>query len=323
MADSITKREVFIMRRLGLSVLSVGLGLLLPASNALGQGSGLINHQKCYKIKDTSVRLKALADLYTPQFGPDSDCQVRKAKLFCVPANKQVTEATDRKTSIQVQRLGEELTDNDSICYKIKCRKPFPADRMVTDQFGTHELTKLKPSLLCVPAVKSCLDTTLTFAGSRANGQGACRQFDGNQTACNGAWMAQSGEIAMSCTFNTTLNECHGCGDGGNGQPGCSNTCHTCADAGRTQLTDGDRCRDVVAQGPCEAAWHVGGFAAESCFWDTSVPLSPTCRGCGASNEVGEGNCSVTTTDTCFEDEDCAFGEVCVNHVSVCQNSCR
>jgi hypothetical protein len=122
----------------------------------------------------------------------------------------------------------------------------------------------------------------------------------------------------MSCTYNTTSNQCHGCGDGGNSQPGCTNTCHECADAGRTQLTTGATCRSVSTQGACNAAWIVGGFAAESCFWDGS-----DCRGCGASNEVGEGNCSVTTGDSCFTDDECNPGEVCINHASLCQNSCR
>ena len=305
------------MRRLGLATFSIGLALLLPASIALGQ----IDHQKCYKIKDTSVKLKALADLYTPRFGPDDDCKVGKAKLLCLPANKQVTEATNRKIPFQVQRVRNNNVDETTICYQIKCPKPFPTDESFTDQFGTHEFPKLKPNLLCVGAVRSCPDPTKTHVER-------CRELDGDPASCNVAWFGRRENAPMSCTYNTTRNECHGCGDGGDAQPGCTNTCaFGCADTGLTAIPNLENCRTLDDsnggnQAQCEAAFNADARDGrnESCWWDAP---NLECRGCGPPNEIGDGNCSVTTGDTCDEDNDCPSGEVCVDHVSKCQNTCR
>jgi hypothetical protein len=279
---------------------------------------GLINHAKCYKIKD-SVKLKAIVDLYTPNFGPDSGCSVKKAKSLCVPAHKQVTEATINNVVTSVRDDGEELTDNESICYKIKCAKQVLADQTFLDQFGIHQMGKLKASLLCVPAIKACADTSLTFAGRSDTGDGACRDFDGNEADCNSHFMSRS-DNPMACTYNTTLQECHGCGGGGDSQPGCVNSCLTCADGALNEITDGNNCNSIVDESTCTASWHGGGFGAESCFWDSG---ETRCRGCGPPNEIGEGNCSVTTAQPCFEDTDCPATETCVDHTSVCENACR
>lgn len=304
------------------AVFAAVLLILLPASTALGVRG--VKDRTCYEIEGSSVKLKALADLYTPQFGPDSDCKVRKAALFCVPSHKEVTSEVPSKK----KGLGDvEVTAFDSICYRIRCRKPFPRNQTATDEFGTHTFKKVKPRFLCVPALKPCADATLTFAGSRFENPvvggttGACRRFDADPDACNRAYFAQHGSSKpMSCAYNTTRLECHGCG-GNQSQPGCTNKCFACADTART-LIPGPRasCRDLTTQAACDAAWIVGGLVAETCFWDAA---SSNCLGCGPANEVGEGHCSVTTADTCREDVDCDFGELCIDNVSRCQNSCR
>jgi hypothetical protein len=172
--------------------------------------------------------------------------------------------------------------------------------------------------MLCVPAIRGCADTSRQFAGG-ASGQGGCRQFDGDATACNSHFI-EADDLPMACTYNVSLDQCHGCGGGGNGAPGCLNTCITCADDALTQLTDGRTCNGVGDEGTCNVSWHVGGFGAERCFWDA---VDMRCRGCGPPNELGDGNCSVTTGTTCFEDGGCPVTETCVNHVSKCANTCR
>ena len=297
------------MRRLGLATFSIGLALLLPASLTLGQ----TGHQKCYKIKDASVKLKALADLYTPRFGFDPGCKVKSAKLLCLPAVKEVTEASNRKVPFQVQQTNL-FAQGTTICYQIKCQKPFPSNQTLVDQFGTHELTKLKPNLLCVGAGPICPDPAKTLQVD------TCPRFDGDAFSCNSAWFPRRNG-PMSCTYNTTSNECHGCAGGSNSQPGCTNTCVACANTGLTAIPDGETCNELnpTNQTQCEAVWNTrGGSGPESCWWDGSQ-----CKGCGPTHEVGEGNCSVTTADSCTGDFDCDLGEVCINRVPNCQNTCR
>jgi len=42
----------------------------------------------------------------------------------------------------------------DRLCYKIRCPAPSPPDTLVTDQFGTRTVTRLRARLSCTPAVK-------------------------------------------------------------------------------------------------------------------------------------------------------------------------
>jgi hypothetical protein len=112
------------------------------------------DHLKCYKIKDP-VKLAAIVDLDSPQFGLEAGCQVKPAKMFCVPATKTVVSALDKATDLPITPLPISGPDpGDRICYKVKCPEPFPPDTEVTDQFGTRTLVKFKTQMLCTPAVK-------------------------------------------------------------------------------------------------------------------------------------------------------------------------
>ncbi len=113
---------------------------------------GQFDHLKCYKIKDP-LKLRGRVDLFSPQFGPE-DCRIHKAKLFCVPASKRVVNAFDDSQPIDPLAVFGPPAPGDRICYQIKCRKPYPPDQLVTDQFGTRVIEELRPDLLCTPAYK-------------------------------------------------------------------------------------------------------------------------------------------------------------------------
>ena len=81
------------LRRALLAVLAVTT--ISSIEPARGQPTSL----ECYKIKDT-LRMGGTADLDTPQFGVDPGCKISKAKLFCVPAGKEILGAIDRATGI-------------------------------------------------------------------------------------------------------------------------------------------------------------------------------------------------------------------------------
>ncbi len=56
------------------------------------------------------------------EFGLEQGNKIRKAKLFCVPVRKTVTEATVDREPIDLVPIfqNDQLTDADRICYKIK-----------------------------------------------------------------------------------------------------------------------------------------------------------------------------------------------------------
>ena len=84
------------------------------------------------------------------RFGLAKGCKIGKAKLFCVPATKLNPQV---KTNLDPPAFPVEGVPIafDQICYQIKCPKPFPEDQVVTDQFATRNISKLKPQLLCTP----------------------------------------------------------------------------------------------------------------------------------------------------------------------------
>jgi hypothetical protein len=97
------------------------------------------------------LKLAASVDLNSPQFGVDQNCEVGKAKLFCVPARKTVHVPS-------VPSPLEHMTGPDAgdrICYQVKCKSPGSApDTLAADQFGARKLKKLKARIVCTPAVK-------------------------------------------------------------------------------------------------------------------------------------------------------------------------
>jgi len=133
---------------LGITLLAVGL-LSTPAA---AQPS---DHLQCHKVKDAQKFKFADVDLTAVQaaFQLPAGCRVKgKAKTFCVPVSKAVTD-TDAPGSFIGE--GQDLSANDYLCYKIKCDKTTIADTLVTDQFGERDMQKIKTGgEICVPAVK-------------------------------------------------------------------------------------------------------------------------------------------------------------------------
>jgi hypothetical protein len=126
---------------------------LTAASVSLAQ---TFDHLTCFKAKDAAkfaatVNLDVLQD----QFEPPGECKVAgKAKLFCAPTQKEVTSfVVDKQpsTPLTIAATGEAI---DRVCYKVKCPKQDIASELVSDQFGSRDLSKFKAQLLCTPAIK-------------------------------------------------------------------------------------------------------------------------------------------------------------------------
>jgi hypothetical protein len=116
----------------------------------------IFDHYKCYKIK-TKEKLKGLVDLdpsQSPPFPLETGCKITKARKFCVPVMKTVTELDTKGTLTPNPGFqGDELTQ-DMICYNIRCAKPVIPPQAVEDQFGQRTFEFKKAFELCTPARK-------------------------------------------------------------------------------------------------------------------------------------------------------------------------
>jgi hypothetical protein len=137
----------------GALALAVGL-----ASRAGAQGAPVFDHLKCYKVKSIDKqRVKGLVDL-TPlqtQFFKEADCKIVGPKMLCVPVHKDNVRAIPPAAGAP-----DGPQETDHICYSLKCRKPFPPELKVTDQFATFNLRPTGTAFLCTPARKTGTTTT-------------------------------------------------------------------------------------------------------------------------------------------------------------------
>jgi len=139
------------------------------------------DHMQCFKIKDEAKILttSAVTSLLT-EFTPSHCSVVGRGKLFCVPADHEVTEFEDKTNLGLVQILlpGEEL-QNARVCYRLRCSEPPGpnAPLLISDPFGIRLASRFKHNMLCAPAVigvppNSACGTFLLKWGQPGNGPG-------------------------------------------------------------------------------------------------------------------------------------------------------
>lgn len=187
---------------------------ILCASTTLSQGP---DHLKCYRIGDT-LRLSGTADLPSPQFGPDAGCKISKARLFCVPAEKTNVSVVDRSTASPiVLQAVTGPNPGDRVCYKMKCPAPVP-DQLVSDQFGTRTVRRLRSALLCTPAVKGGVPSRFvdngdgTVTDSETGLEWEKKTNDGGVHDADNAYdWSQSGGPPDGSAFTDFLDELNAC----------------------------------------------------------------------------------------------------------------
>jgi hypothetical protein len=150
------------------------LALALSVTLATGAAAQVPDHLQCFKIKDTSIVLKGNVDLAAaPPFEALPGCKISAAKLYCVGAVKSNPVVFNIQTPITPLPYSGQPVSEARLCYKIFCKATVLApDQTVTDQFGNHNLTKLKAGMLCTPTnvgTSFCGDGTLD-AGEECDG---------------------------------------------------------------------------------------------------------------------------------------------------------
>src|SRR5690242_7212485 len=94
------------------------------------------DHLKCYKMKDVQTFDDAHADIATisPTFAMQN-CRIKKkAKQFCVPASKSVTNIDNGADN----PFPADTLAFEQVCYKITCPNVTIAPQVLSDQFGTR-----------------------------------------------------------------------------------------------------------------------------------------------------------------------------------------
>jgi hypothetical protein len=128
-----------------------------------------------------------------------------------------------------------------------------------------------------------------TFAGGPNSG--ACHTLDGNQAACEDAFHTNQNRQWSSCFYDTSGDDCRGCGPGNRGSGDCVDTCLdgpiSCQnDSSRTIFAGGPNtaaCRQFDGDpASCILAFHRGAGGIASCFYDG---YNDECLGCGPNNQ--------------------------------------
>lgn len=174
------------------------LGLVLAATSAPAQ---VADHLQCFKLKDP-VALKAVADFDSAQLGLAAGCKVSKTALFCVPADTTILSASDHgQPLVPLPHAGPEAATR-RVCYKVKCPSVTLPDPVVTDQFGTRTLSKLRTAMVCAPAASG-----VAVCGDGLAGPGeSCDGGDLAGATCAGAGFPNGGTLACGpgCTLDTS-----------------------------------------------------------------------------------------------------------------------
>src|SRR5262245_60554972 len=149
------------------------------------------DHLTCFKAKD-SIKFDALATLDAAQnaFDPGQCTIIGKARLFCVPTHKQVTQFTIDNQPGNLLPVPGIDPQQDHVCYKVKCPAATIADTVVSDQFGARTLSNFKTQFLCVPAVKGVVTTTTTttippLCPTGAGAEEACARYQAGGACTN------------------------------------------------------------------------------------------------------------------------------------------
>src|SRR5262249_29752536 len=122
------------------------LTVLIVLVSSVGVAHALKDHQSCYRMRDP-LAVSGVVD-FTSDLGVASGCRLGGAKLFCDASSRQIVSSNVTVSPV----FGRGLLDG-RICYRVRSKPPYPASVDVADQFGARTLTKLRPRLLCTPAV--------------------------------------------------------------------------------------------------------------------------------------------------------------------------
>ncbi len=252
------------------------------------------DHLKCYEIDD-SFELNGRVDIATPQFGLEPGCKIKEAELFCVPAFKGIPK--DKKgTPLPLLTIPSAPVFNDFICYEIECRKPFPPDQEVADQFKKRVISELEPSLLCTPAEKKCSSDAICDDGILCT----------DDFCDTGTGICQHEPVTCDDGNECTDDSC----DPETGE--CVNTDNT------SSCDDGDTCTtgDICSDGECTPGATKNCDDNNDCTNDSCDPASGECshqnntnpcvdENACTDNEVCENGTCIVTKKDCDDNDDC------------------
>ncbi|HYC53723.1 MAG TPA: hypothetical protein VEL28_02125 [Candidatus Binatia bacterium] len=213
------------------SFLACTFTAILTAS-ASGAYAQPYDHLRCFKIKDSTSFTAAvdLVPLHEPPFDLSAGCTVKvRSRELCVPVEKVLGDTNAPSLSITGQDL-----ENAFLCYTVKCvDDSLPQSLTMSDQFGTRQISGVRSSKMCAPAIFGAPPPTTTTT-QPAGTPRSC--VDATAPACDGT----CGDQNFACVPDNGACICDGvdvffpCGLI-QGPPSCLGSCdgqHSCVDEG-------------------------------------------------------------------------------------------
>ena len=111
----------------------------------------------CYQVKD-SLKLKGTLEPDASTVPLQPGCKLSKTRYLCVPALANASNVVDRKTGPISPTFFEGRPTGEQLCYKIRCKRPFPENAQAQDLFGSRMLENLRPGLYCTPLAREACD---------------------------------------------------------------------------------------------------------------------------------------------------------------------
>lgn len=184
------------------------------------------DHLKCYKVKDSAPTSSATVDLRPLDNGTfelEAGCTVKvRSRQLCFPSTKEVLFSADALLNVEGQEL-----ENAFLCYKVKCPKTVLPDSLeMSDQFATRNLTGLRTTTLCAPAIPGAppptTTTTIPMGTPRScvdatppNCDGTCNNYNFACAEDAGACVCLYVDVFGGCPmFNGGPPECYGSCEG-------------------------------------------------------------------------------------------------------------
>ena len=275
----------------------------------------IADHIKCYRVK-ADGHTKGLVDLapLDNQLPPETDCKVQGPRLYCVPVTKQNVRVDPPAPGAPA---GPEAIAH--LCYKLKCKKPFPAPTTVTDQFGTFSLVFKGTSMLCTPIAPPTTSTTTTSTTTSTTGT---TLFALNGAPCSsGSQCASSACVDGVCCNEPCIAGCRACSGAKTGSlngvcaniPVGADPDNECPTQAATTCGTTGYCNGAAA---CQL-YTAGTFcSAPSCTGDT-LNNADQCDGMGSCTPGGTTSCvpyacaAGACKTSCASDTDCAAGHMC------------
>lgn len=140
------------------------LPLLLVCVSFRAQAQ-VVDQSVCFRVRDP-LKVMGLVDVTqsAPTVAPG--CRIQRAAVVCTPASAVTRDLEVNGVPFTPSPSSAGTDAVARICYRIKCRRPFPPAQLLQDRFGERTVDDFVPSMLCLPIESGVTTSTTTTTTS-------------------------------------------------------------------------------------------------------------------------------------------------------------